>query len=312
MENSIFSFCTITTQSHLYKVFALAESLFNVNPATKLHVLLVDQTTSFEIPSSLGKGKLVVYSKKDLQTELAIAILKKYKNQLDKLRWSLKPVFMNYLLQTKNLNEVIYLDNDIAFFSDFSFLFDELKRHSLILTPHNYPRNSDRLQNWLEANFKVGLYNAGFVGANKLAESTLDWWAGACLYRCEKNAMRGLFDDQKYLDLVPIIDPNTLVLSHKGCNVAEWNRNICKRSLIGNEVLINKQFPIVFIHFNATTLNCFANGEDELLLPFFNTYTLLLKKYNAKFDLAKEFKSMGFLNQLKLVIWNSLNRINKT
>jgi hypothetical protein len=157
----------------------------------------------------------------------------------------------------------------------------------------------------------VGLYNAGFVAVNKFALSTLEWWANACLYRCEKNAWRGLFDDQKYLDLVPIIEPKTLVLNHQGCNVAEWNREVCKRSInqSGN-VLINEKWPVIFIHFNKTTIQCFLNKEDELLKDYFYEYISLLKKHNSNLNFNDEFTLTEVISTIKIKVWQLLNYLN--
>jgi lipopolysaccharide biosynthesis glycosyltransferase len=142
----------------------------------------------------------------------------------------MKPVFMQFLFREKEISKLIYVDNDIAFFGEYGFLFKLLDEHNILLTPHFYERNPEENQNWLEANFRVGLFNAGFVGANNKTISTLEWWAKCCAYRCEKNYMRGLFDDQKYLDMFPVIEPTTKILDHQGCNLAGWNIGICRRT----------------------------------------------------------------------------------
>ena len=241
----MYQFCTISTASHLYKVYALAESLGRQNHKFVLHVLVIDSEDDFAFPNCK------FLNTRNIDAEVnSFAIIEKYKSNKDKLRWSLKPVLMKYLLSQPVINELIYLDNDLFFFSDYAFLFDFLKDHRFILTPHYYKNDPNKNQNWLEANFRIGLYNAGFVGANKQAVKTLQWWADCCLYRCEKNFFRGLFDDQKYLDIIPVIEESALVIRHKGCNVAGWNTEICKREIINHRVLIDGKYDIIFIHFN--------------------------------------------------------------
>ena len=290
-------FCTISTSSHLFKCFALADSLAPYNG--HLNILLVDdKEKSFALPKNVK-----VYNIGELHDTLAKQISTKYSNKPDCLRWSLKSVFLKYLL---NFSEkVIYIDNDIYFFTDPNFLFDQLDQNNILLTPHHYPRNPEENQQWLEANFKVGLFNAGFIGVNNKAIETLTWWAKACLYRCEKNNWRGLFDDQKYLDLVPIIEPKTKILEHKGCNVAEWNRGVCVQKETDEGVIINNKYPLVFYHFNNYSLN--------LLSPsgfLASTYLKALQQHNIKLSYEDLIYPIPLTDQLKLFIWKLLNKWN--
>jgi hypothetical protein len=66
----------------------------------------------------------------------------------------------------------------------------------------------------------------------------MQWWASCCAYRCEKNPIRGTFDDQRYLDLLPVMDERVHILRHKGCNVADWNRQEIPRSMQGEQLIL--------------------------------------------------------------------------
>ncbi len=292
-------FCTITTTDHAYKAFALCESLLAYDENISLHVLVVDDS----FPASpFPEAK--IYFLKDVNAEqVAQNIISKYRTQRDKLRWSMKPAFMKHLLSKPEIDKLIYLDNDIFFCNEYQFLFDYLDEYSFALTPHNYERTPDHSQNMLEANYRVGLYNAGFVGANKTALDTLQWWAECCLYRCEKNPFRGTFDDQKYLDLIPVMREDALVIRHQGCNVAEWNRYVCVREKIDGEVLINGKFPVVFIHFNYTTIREILKGNDLLLNEYFNSYMSSLTKYFPEITKASLYKKPTKIEALKYYIW---------
>lgn len=296
-------FCTISTYSHLFKVFALAESIQQQGQPFLLHVLITDSTAKIDFPNCRF-WEIDEVSITDTSKE----IIAKYKKQADKFRWSMKPVFLSYLLSTTT-DSVIYLDNDLYFFSEYQFLFDLLNKHSFLLTPHHYKRNPKAQQNWLEANFRVGLYNAGFIGANKTALPTLQWWADCCLYRCEKNFWRGLFDDQKYLDLVPIIDETAHVIRHKGCNVAAWNSEVNHRSLANNEIRIGESFPLVFVHFNAFTIREIVEGRDTLLHPFFIEYEKALNKHKLSLTRSELYSSQPVTEKLKLGVWKMFHAL---
>ncbi len=294
-------FCTITTADHFYKVQALRDSLLKFDSQIVLHVLVVD---SSQIEQS---ENIFFYNLPDLSTDTVVRnIISKYKKQTDRLRWSLKPSFLKYLLGQIAIEKVIYLDNDLYFFNDFSFLFSYLVNHSFILTPHYYDRSPKHDQNWLEANFRAGLFNAGFIGVNKNAVTVLQWWAECCLYRCKKSAFRGTFDDQKYLDLIPVMQEDAMILRHQGLNVAEWNRFLCIRQMVNGEVLINNTWPIIFIHFNSTTIREIMDGNEPLLVSFWNRYFDALKKYNALLQQKDLYKPKAKIDLLKYSIWKFL------
>lgn len=290
--------CTITTADHLYKTLALYDSLRRVQPDIFLHVLCIDTLTE-----RITEGNIAVYGINDLKTlPSAATIISKYSSSKDKLRWSLKPVFLHYLLEQK-IDKVIYLDNDIYFFGDPVFLFDLLDTHDILLTPHHYPRDPSRDQNWLEANFRVGLYNAGFVAVHKNAIRDLDWWAACCAYRCEKNPLRGMFDDQKYLDLIPVMNERAHIVRHKGCNVAEWNKAVINRTERDGHIYLDEKYPLVFIHFNGTTVRAIEQGEEPLLKKSLTSYLENLAKYKPKIKAEHLYTMPGLIDRIKYRIW---------
>ncbi len=300
------NFCTITTYDHLYKALALADSLIQVAPSCLVHVLCIDRAINAES----HKG-VIFYSLEDIkETEGYKAITEKYAQQRDKYRWSLKPVFLMYLLHGK-AEKVIYVDNDIYFYSDPGFLFDLLEQHDILLTPHHYPRDPKKEQNWLEANYRVGLYNAGFVAVNRNAYASMKWWGECCAYRCEKNALRGTFDDQKYLDLVPVINEKAHIVRHKGCNVAEWNRSVISRTA-GNDghVMLDGKYPLVFVHYNHTTIRAIYSGDEPCLEMTWELYLQNLKKYRPEIEPKEMYRPDKWIDRMKYYIWKVATELN--
>jgi len=295
-------FCTITTYDHLYKVFALRDSLLQYDNNTILHVLMTDGDAA-----SVTSGHIKMYAVADISSQPIVEkIAAKYSRQKDRLRWSLKPPFLRFLLSKPEISKAIYLDNDLFFYHNYSFLFDELNDHAFLLTPHYYDRSPTKDQNWLEANFRAGLFNAGFIAVNKNAVNTLQWWAECCLYRCKKSAFRGTFDDQKYLDLIPVMREDASILRHQGCNVAEWNRFLCLRSEVNGEVFINGIWPIVFIHFNYTTIREIIDGKEPLLVRYFKTYLQTLQKYKPTLKQTDLYKPVAKMDWVKYGVWKFL------
>ena len=273
--------CTISTQSHVFKSKALLSSVRRYSSAD-LFCLLTD---SDSVPASVCDE---TYHTLDvLSGSLAYEIKKKYRG--NKLRWSCKPLYISYLLK-HGYNSVIYVDNDIYFFSSPDFIVDELEHASVLLTPHYYSASPEKEQNWLEANFRVGLYNAGFIGVSTGGLSAMEWWAACCLYNVKQSAWRGLFDDQKYLDLMPINFEGVKILKHKGCNVAGWNIEQCPRTQVNGQWVIDGKFPIVFIHFAALTFRNVLAGKDAGLSAFFKEYIAALKKQNPAYSEDAELR----------------------
>ena len=302
----MYHFCTITTHDHLYKTLALADSILCAEPEAHIHVLLIDGEGVTQENMAISFYKL-----EDLWGQPVFEnIATKYKGDRDKLRWSLKPVFLHYLLENKG-DKVLYLDNDIYFYSSPRFLFELLADHDILLTPHHYPYDPEHNQNWLEANYRVGLYNAGFIAVNTQAKANMIWWAKCCAYRCEKNALRGTFDDQKYLDLLPIINERTHIVRHKGCNVAEWNRAVVSRSKMPDgKVILGDKYPLVFIHFNNTTVRSISKGEEPALNDIFKTYFDNLKKYKPSLTAERLYVNERWIDDLKYYIWKVATALN--
>lgn len=266
--------CTISTQSHIFKSKALHHSLLPFFDGDFCCLVTDARALSWG-------NDAIIHDLDFLSDESAVALKKKYTD--DKLRWSLKPVYLKFLLEL-GYDHVIYVDNDIFFYSSPDFLFEKLRTASFLVTPHFYKADPTNDQHWLEANFRVGLYNAGFIGVSHNGIPILDWWANCCLYNVKKAYWRGLFDDQKYLDLVPVLFDDVEILKHKGCNLAGWNyQNYSISRNAENHLLLNGD-PLVFIHFADLSMREFA-AKECLIHQEFNDYLLALKMMNSSWEL---------------------------
>ncbi len=87
---------------------------------------------------------------------------------MDDFRWSMKPVFISYLLD-QGAEKVLYLDCDMFLFQDPSFLFKKLDTADILLTPHW--KIDDPLVDKASflSLFTSGIFTAGFVAPAKKA-----------------------------------------------------------------------------------------------------------------------------------------------
>ena len=281
------TFCTIITADHLPFAKVLQESLQKNVPGTLLQVLVIDNNN---LPSSQN---LVIHTIETVLTSpVARGIYNKYAHtNPDHFRWALKPVFISYLLQN-GFDKVIFADPDIYFVNNFSFLFDELDTNNILLTPHWANLNPLKNESSLIDVMRGGLYNAGFIGANKKGMEAINWWAESCHYKTEKNQELGLFDDQKYLDILPVQFPDVKIIKHPGCDLASWNVATSKREILNGKLVINRQYEPVFIHFAKETIVNILNRNDQLLYPHLEEYIQQLKKEG--FDLPANYKDLDF------------------
>ena len=268
--------CTITTYSHLAQTLALRDSVMPFCPDLTFNILITDK----EDVSHLKQKNTHFFNLKDIENAyLAGSIIKKYSHEKDKLRWCLKPVFLHFLLFNCGYSKAIYADNDIFFFNGFTFLFKDLDKKDVLLCPHWRCTRPGINKDWFLVNFTDGFYNAGFLAASNKASEPLKWWAETCLFKCAKVYRKGLFDDQKYLDFMPLVFNNVGIIKHRGCNVAYWNQIDNKRTNVKDNVLINDEWEIIFIHFTKELIKAIKNKKEPLLAEHLDTYKLALEKY---------------------------------
>jgi len=276
------TFCTISTLDHMPQVFALYDSVKRYHADVLFHVLISDAGPECVDGSGLFPNIRLYGVDEMCRHGIGKEICEKYRDvSMDTFRWAMKPVFLKYLIENADCKKLIYVDNDIYFFNEYSFLFDELNSSDIILTPHWRASDPHADSTNFFTLYTSGLYNGGCVGVNKNAVKALEWWEMACQYVCEVNAARGQFVDQTHLNLLPIYFEKVKIIKHRGCNVANWNRSECARVKKGDSVLINGTDPVVFIHFTHSTIKGIVKGDDALLEPFLLKYQENLKRFGA-------------------------------
>lgn len=297
------TFCTIITAGYYPKALALHSSIKKFNPHIHLQVLVSDNKPIPEnMPHPDGIKLIPVSSLAGYS--LVNDLHKKYAHtDMDSFRWSLKPVFISYLLEN-GFEKVLYADCDMFFFSDYHFLLAELDNHSVLLTPNWM--NSDPLtdKDSFFSLFTSGLFSAGFIGANIQALPALKWWAEACHFMMGEHIQQGIRDDQKYLDVFPVKFETTKIIRHRGCNLGAWNYEECKRELVNGSVLINGIFPVIFVHFDGMMIQGILRGFDKLMLPYLEQYQQIFEESGTPLsDYLKEIDTHVNAGHITRIKW---------
>jgi glycosyltransferase involved in cell wall biosynthesis len=163
------------------------------------------------------------------------------------LNTAVKPWMFEHLF-ARGYDRVVYLDPDLHLYSPLA----ELDESFLTLTPHltgfiggdDHPSERTILQ--------AGTYNLGFLAVTRQPDLArfLKWWQEKLERDCVVDPARGLFVDQKWMDLTPGLFPGVTILRHDGYNVAYWNLGQRTIARSGAAFTVNGQ-PLRFFHFSG-------------------------------------------------------------
>ena len=167
---------------------------------------------------------------------------------------AVKPFYIDYFFRKAEGHcSVLYIDPDILFYQSPQVLFDLLESHSIVVTP-NLTEVGTAIAPGELASLRHGMFNLGFIGVRDTPESRrfVEWWMHRLHTHCKIDKGRGVFVDQKWVDLAPLYFSGFHISYHKGFNMAWWNvseRNFLKE---GSTYYVNdKTTPLVFFHFSG-------------------------------------------------------------
>jgi len=187
---------------------------------------------------------------------------------------AVKPYFLDYFLQKYGLGtNVYYIDPDIVFYKGLDELQTILKTHNIVLTPMITKANLTVSTDELVA-LRHGMYNLGFIGVS-YSEETLrfvHWWMERLHKHCVIDKPRGLFVDQKWIDIAPLFFEGVYILKQLGYNMAWWN--IAERTLFraadGHYYVNTPEQELVFFHFSGYKFggNSYTGRIDDSAYSF--------------------------------------------
>jgi hypothetical protein len=256
----------ICTPDYVGRALAVQLSLRETGRAYSLE-LLTTESVSYRLPATTFTSLDELCEHDDR----AVTVRQKYWHRPDAVRWALKPVFLSQLLRKHPDRAILLCDTDLCFFRPPDGILAHLRDFGLVLTPHWRPHDPAGLTREFRLNFMDGLFNAGCMAANARGLKAVDWWARACIAACERNYGEGLFDDQRYLDLMLVHFPEVAIYRDPGFNLAFWNHHLRLPGPDGTRIVPDR-WPVSMVHFTKDTVAVIEGGEDPVLVPFMVRY----------------------------------------
>ncbi|MCW5849511.1 MAG: hypothetical protein KIT87_05485 [Anaerolineae bacterium] len=243
--------CTIAPQAHLAQARVLIESFFAHEPNGHFYLLLVDGLPSNETLDP----RVHLVAPSQLPTDEYTALCFEY--NAGELCAALKAWFLFVLISVYGERQVVLLDPETLVLQPLDAMRQALAAANLVLTPNFIapaPVQAGVTED--ELLLRVGAFHSGVLGVRATDETTrcLAWWAERLRHGCHVDPARGLFLDQKWLDLAPALFDGVTVLRDPAYHVT-W-ANLYGRNLTEE----NGQYRV-----NGQPLVCFRfSGLDPL------------------------------------------------
>ena len=285
MKKIVFTLCS---NNYLAHAKTLGNSVLKLTPDCHFVIGLVDNLdpnidyTSFSAFEIIPFDKIGFLFFKDMLAAYNVI----------EFNTSVKPFYFDYLFRTHGDEaRILYIDPDIEAYQSLDDLFSQLSDNGILLTP-NLVQEPQSLAPGELASLRHGMYNLGFIGIAYTDESQrfIKWWQERLRYHCLIEKCRGIFVDQKWVDLAPLFFKDIKLIDHPGYNMAWWN--LSERKLIEKEGVyyVNSTDQLLyFFHFSGytpgtefytgrvNTSNQYSFSNAPELRPLFMQFTEKLK-----------------------------------
>ncbi|MCS7299818.1 MAG: glycosyl transferase [Spirochaetia bacterium] len=280
----IYIFTSIAA-NYLPKARVLAKSLKKFHPEFKLYLVIDKIPEWFELKSE-PFDDFILYQ------DLNIPNFKSwiFKYSLLEMCTAVKPYVFLHLFQN-DPSAVLYFDPDIVVFSRLDDLIEYFNEFSILLTPHQTEPETihDAIIDNEICSLNYGIFNLGFIGVKNDSEGKkfAHWWADRLDRFCYAELNKGLWVDQKWINLVPCFFEKIKIIRSPRFNVAPWN--LTTRKLYGN---FEKGFfvddkPLGFYHFTGFDSKAHEimvlkyAGDNEAVKELIKWYKLQIKDDKA-------------------------------
>ncbi|HYF82771.1 MAG TPA: hypothetical protein VEB00_07065 [Clostridia bacterium] len=260
---------TVASKEYTYKILLLYNSMMRHDKDFKFFIVCL-QSDSIKMFESLGLQNAVLIDIEALEAYDGELAAVKYKRSIKQYAWAAKPIAALYILEHHNeVDQIIWLDGDMAFLSSPESIYEEWANYSVLLTEEKFTGKYDYISSI------YGYFNTGFMGFRKDENSIecLKYFRNKLLYEWnyeEKEQYR--WNDQLYVSDWDSRFTNTGIVKSPGINLT----------------------PFIFNRL-IEEWNCVLTGEEGQLYIGENRI-VLFHFYGFKYFNEKEFDLCGYTN----------------
>ncbi|TXI94633.1 MAG: hypothetical protein E6Q34_04310, partial [Burkholderiaceae bacterium] len=217
MKTAVFTIVSVN-----YAAFAktLMQSLAKTHPDWDRHVLFVDRHAQI---NDIADGEFDATLVESLPLPRMSEFLFRY--GIMELNTAVKPYMFSHLRRL-GYQHLVYIDPDILVLDRLIGVENLLNGGATgVLTPHlTAPLEDKRVPSELDI-MRAGSFNLGFLalGNTSQADEFIAWWERKLEHGAVSAPEKGLFTDQKWVDLAPGMFEGFEILRDPGYNAAYWN-----------------------------------------------------------------------------------------
>lgn len=239
-------FCTYFDRNYLTRGLALIESLSTNCREFIIYVVCMDEYTRLTLNIlAIPQVKTIPFHEIE-QRDPDLAACRANREEVEYI-WTSTPAVIRYVLDGHpEIENLVYVDADLLFFSELDSLYAEMGNKTVLIHEHRFSVRHSHLL--LYGRFNVGLLI--FKNAPSAREVLSDWRL-KCIDWCGAKADNGKFGDQKYLDDWPTRFQCVHITMNIGVGVAPWNHEQYRFSVNAQGQPCVDGAPIVFYHFHS-------------------------------------------------------------
>lgn len=210
--------CTIAAENYVHKALYMAQTLRRHHADVQVVLCVPERVLNSHLHADDRFDQVLLARDLGLPGFEALA----FTRSVVECSTAIKPGLLLWLLRHYPDHEkFIYLDPDMEICGPLVEASDALDRSDIVATPHHL---ADAHARFLVATLRTGVFNLGFLGIRRSGVTLefLKWWAERLREFGYVDLARGLFVDQKWMDLATTLFP-VQILRHPGYNVAYWN-----------------------------------------------------------------------------------------
>lgn len=247
------NYCTVFDSNYIDKGLSMYHSLDRVSKDYTLFIFAFDKS-AYEILSKKNLPNVRILQENDLLDEES----KRAKENRTRAEWcwTCSALSLDFLFRKYNLDNCVYIDSDLYFFSNPHIIIQELveSKKSVLITEHRFsPCLENRIISHMYGKYCVQ-FNA-FIN-NPDGREVLSWWKEQCLRDCSGNKSYEVYGDQKYQNEFLARFKCVHVMKNQGGGLAPWNISQYRIDEGKDELtIVNKitgyKEKVVFYHFQG-------------------------------------------------------------